>query len=376
MIDTERVVALIQQLVRIPSESSGQTETDAAAPEQGMVAHLAEVCAASGIDHELQEVRPGRANFIVRFPKPGAPRVLIVGHLDTVSAAGMDCPFAACLRDGRIWGRGACDDKGPLATALCTLLQLHEQGRKLRHEVILAATIDEECTLGGAAALKEKIGQWDLCLCLEPTGLAIVKAHKGVYHCRITARGTAVHSSAPDLGVNAILVMMEIIKDLQLFEFRLTRHKNPELGKATLAVTQIKGGASINIIPDQCAIAVDMRLLPEHYPPMVGDAIRQVVGARGQVEDLFIARGLQTGMDKPLIREFQERLAAHGLPVEGGTAAYATDCSELQENGPCIIWGPGHIADAHQATEHIAIAQVEMACRVLAEFLAPGATGS
>lgn len=371
MIDRDRVVALIQAFVRIPSESSGQTATDSAGPEQALVAYLAEVCAAAGIDHELQQVRPGRPNFIARFPKPGAPRVLIVGHLDTVSAAGMDAPFSAEIREGRIWGRGSCDDKGPLATALGTLLQLHEQGRGLRHEVILAATIDEECTLGGAAALKERIGQWDLCLCLEPTGLAIVKAHKGVYRCRITAQGKAVHSSAPDLGVNAILVMMEIIKELQLFEFRLTRHRNPELGKATLAVTQIKGGGSINTIPDQCEIAVDVRLLPEHHPPMVGDAIRQLVGPRGTVEDLFTARGVQTAMDNPLIREFQERLAAHGLSVEGVTAAYATDCSELHDHGPCIIWGPGHIAEAHQVTEHIAIDQVERACAVLAEFLAP-----
>jgi acetylornithine deacetylase len=372
MIDLHRGVTLIQALVRIPSESSGQTLTDGAAPEQALAAYLARVCGDCGIDHELQEVSPGRPNFIARFPStPGAPRLLIVGHLDTVSAAGMDTPFAAEIRDERIWGRGACDDKGPLATALGTLLQLHEQGRELRYEVILAATIDEECSLAGAAALKGLIGSWDLCLCLEPTGLTMVKAHKRVYRCRITARGKAVHSSAPDLGDNAILTMMEIIKDLQLFEFRLTRHKNPELGKATLAVTQIRGGASINTIPDQCEIAVDVRLLPEHHPPMVGDAIRQLIGPRGTVEDLFSARGVQTRMDNPLIREFQERLAAHGLAKEGVTAAYATDCSELHDHGPCIIWGPGHIAEAHQVTEHIAIDQVRTACAVLSEFLLP-----
>ena len=372
MIDIDRVVALIQDLIRIPSESSGQTETDPAGPEQAMVAYLADLCAAAGVEHEVQEVSPGRPNFMARFPRPGAPRLLIVGHLDTVSAAGMDAPFAAVIREGRIWGRGACDDKGPLATALGTLLQLHEQGRGLRYEVVLGATIDEECSLAGAAAMKERMGEWDLCLCLEPTGLQIVKAHKGVYRCRIITHGKAVHSSAPELGLNAIIAMMEVIKDLQLFEFRISRHRNPELGKATLAVTQIQGGTSINIIPDRCEIAVDVRLLPEHFPPMVANAIRQVVGQRGTVEDLFTARGVQTGMDNPLIREFQERLKAAGLPEEGVTAGYATDCSELHERGPCIIWGPGHIEEAHQVTEHIAIEQVRAAAGVLAGFLCLG----
>ena len=369
MIDIDQVVQLIQELIRIPSESSGQTLTDPAGPEQAIVDYLSGLCSSAGVQHEVWEVMPGRPNLLLRFPKPGAPRVLIVGHLDTVSAAGMEAPFLAEIRDGCIWGRGACDDKGPLASVLGTLLQLHGQGHELRHEVLVAATVDEECTLSGAAALRERVGSWDLCLCLEPTGLRIVKAHKGVYRCRITTQGKAVHSSAPHLGVNAILVMLEVIKDLQLFEFRLTRHKNPDLGKATLAITQIKGGSSINIIPDQCEIAVDVRLLPEHFPPMIGNAIRQMVGSRGTVEDLFSARGMQTEMDLPLIRELQERLKAYGLPDEGVTASYATDCSELRDNGPCIIWGPGHIKEAHQVTEHIEIEQVKMAVELLEAFL-------
>lgn len=369
MIDTDQAVALIQKLIRIPSESSGQTETDGACPERALATYLAGLCAAQGVSHEVREVRPGRPNFIARFPRPGAPRVLIVGHLDTVSAAGMDEPFSGVVREEKIWGRGACDDKGPLATALSTLLQLYGQGRELRYEVIFAATIDEECSLAGAAALREWIGSWDLCLCLEPTGLKVVKAHKGVYRCRITAHGKAVHSSAPELGHNAILTMMAIIKDLQLFEFRFTRHKNPELGKGSLAVTLIRGGTSINIIPDHCEISVDIRLLPEHFPPMVANAIRQMVGQRGMVEDLFVARGMQTEMDSPLIREFQETLRSGGYPEEGEVAGYATDCSELQDGGPCIIWGPGHIAEAHQLTEHIEIEQVKSAAWILEAFL-------
>ncbi len=369
MIDVEQTISLIQELIRIPSESSGQTETAAACPEKALVTHLAGLCSTLGITHEVQEVKPGRENFIAHFPTPGAPRLLIVAHLDTVSAAGMAGPFLGIISDERIWGRGACDDKGPLATALSTLLQLHEQHQQLRYDVTFAATVDEECSLAGAAALKRQIAAWDLCLCLEPTNLKIVKAHKGVYRCLITALGKAVHSSTPELGENAIIGMIEVIHDLQIFGYRLSRKKNPDLGKATLAITQIKGGTSINTIPDRCEISVDIRLLPEHHPPLVGSAIQQLIGTRGTVDDLFIARGMQTDMDNPLIREFQQALRATGHPEEAVTAGYATDCSELHDNGPCIIWGPGDISQAHQLDEHIEISQIEAACEVLAAFL-------
>jgi len=369
MINIEQTITLIQSLIAIPSESSGQTATDAGAPEQALVDYLAGLCDSLGIEYQTQEVLPGRSNFIARFPCPGQPKLLIVAHLDTVSATGMTDPFTGRLDEGKIWGRGACDDKGPLATALSTLIQLWTEREGWRFDVIFAATIDEECSLKGAASLRGVVEPWDLCLCLEPTSLKIVKAHKGVYRCRVTSRGKSVHSSAPELGRNAILGMVEIIDDLQLFACRLSRHKHPELGRATLAVTQIVGGVSVNIIPDRCEISVDVRLLPEHQPQAIGRALQQVVGNRGTVEDLFAARGMQTAMDNPCIRQFQQALRDAGHCDEAVNAGYATDCSELQDSGPCIIWGPGHITQAHQVDEHIETSQVADACQVLASFL-------
>jgi len=371
MIDTAQTLALLQGLIRIPSESSKQTATPVASPEQAMVDHLKGLFDSRGIACERQEVCPGRANLIARFPNPGAAKLLLVAHLDTVSAEGMADPFGARIREDKVWGRGACDDKGPLATALSTLLQLHDQQKMGRFDVVFAATVDEECSLAGAAALKEAIGSWDLCLCLEPTSLRLVKAHKGVYRCRIVCHGKAVHSSAPALGKNAILGMMEIIDDLQRFAFRLGRHKHPDLGPATLAITQIHGGASINTIPDRCEISVDIRLLPEHHPPMIESTLQNLIGQRGTVETLFIAKGMQTAIDSPLIGDLQAVLAAHGHSPDPVTAGYATDCSQLSDHGPCLVWGPGHIEQAHQQDEHIAISQIEAASQVLADFLCP-----
>lgn len=362
-------IELTRQLVRIASESSDPIAEYQAGPEEQMVARLAALCEQAEINYELQEVMPGRQNLIARLPQANRQKLLIIGHMDTVSARGMTEPFAGALHDDKIWGRGACDDKGPLAAAFSTLIQLHCRQTPLAYDITLAATVDEECTLAGAAALTDILGAFDLCLCLEPTRLRLVKGHKGVYRCKITARGRAAHSSTPEQGRNAILIMHDIMKDLFLLDFRLRRKKNAELGRPSLAITQIQGGTSINTIPDRCSISVDVRLLPDQEPDAFGRSIRKVVGSRGEVEDLFGAQGLQTEMANEQVARFQAALATHGLSTEPTTVAYATDCSKIFRLGPAIVWGPGDISQAHQAAEYIELEQLEKACRLLETFL-------
>ncbi len=130
-----------------------------------------------------------------------------MAHSDTVSAEGMSKGFSGEIKENAIWGRGACDDKGPLAVALSTLAGLQQQNIKLAYDVTFAATVDEECTMAGAAALANTFGPWDLCIGLEPTELRLINAHKGVHRCKISTRGRAVHSSAPEQGQNAIFTI-------------------------------------------------------------------------------------------------------------------------------------------------------------------------
>ena len=221
-----KIISMTQDLVRIPSESSEQTATNQACPEKGLLEYLARICKKSGITYQLQEAMAGRSNFIAHFPGNPDARLLIMAHMDTVSAKGMDGPFSGRIDKEKIWGRGSCDDKGPMAVALTTLLDLHRRRQNLAYDVTFAATIDEECSMSGSTALAQLPEKWDLCIGLEPTGLNIVKAHKGVYRCRITTKGLAAHSSAPQQGRNAITGMYEIMRDLKLLEFRLGRERH------------------------------------------------------------------------------------------------------------------------------------------------------
>jgi len=366
-------LALAIALVRIPSESSDPIKTDSASPEHQVVAYLSEICRAAGLAHHTSTVLPGRDNLLVRLPNPGAPRLVIVAHLDTVSGRGMTAPFGGELRADCLWGRGACDDKGPLAAALAALLDLHGRGVRPAFDTTFVGTVDEECSLAGAEHLAREIGSFDLCLAMEPTDLKVINAHKGVYRCRVITRGKAVHSSHPEKGDNAILRMLPILADLQTFGAELaatTRH--PRLGPASLAITTIQGGATLNMIPDSCEAAVDIRLLPEMTIIETAARIKALLAGRGEIVELFTGEGINTAMDHPLIDRFMATIRSAGVEPGPISAAFATDCSRLHHLGPCLVWGPGDIAQAHQLDEHIPVSQLRRATDILINFLSGG----
>ena len=104
-------------------------------------------------------------------------------------------------------------------------------------------------------------------------------------------------------------------------------------------------------------------------PDLYTKQLEQLVGIRGEVETLFIARGIQTEVEHEPVKKLQEAIAQCGYSPSPETASYATDCSQLINKGPCVVWGPGSITHAHQLDEHIEIAQIKDACRILQMFL-------
>lgn len=362
-------VTLASSLIRIPSESSDPVATDPVAVERQVVAYLASVCRAAHLEYRISEVQPGRENLVVRVPNPGAPRLLIVAHLDTVSGRGMSAPFGGDLHEGSLWGRGACDDKGPLAAGLSAIIDLHGRGVKSLFDLTFVGTVDEECSMAGAEKLAGEIDGFDLCLALEPTDLKVINAHKGVFRCLVITRGRAVHSSHPEKGDNAINRMLPILHDLQRLGMELAEIRHPRLGQASLAITRLQGGASLNIIPDYCEAGVDIRLLPEMKENDMTARVKELVGNRGEVVEVYTGEGINTGMDNPLIDRFMAAIRAGGAEPGPITAAFATDCSRLHHLGPCLVWGPGDIAQAHQITEHIPVSQLERATAILKNFL-------
>lgn len=251
--DQQALTSFLQDLVRIPSFSC---------QEQGVAERLEAEMRAVGFD----EVWVDRIGNVVGRIGPGTgPRLLYNGHMDTVGvgdpAAWTQDPFGAEIKDGMLYGRGATDMKGSLASLVYGAKALKDCGLKLAGDLYVVGVVQEEPCEGYAmrVLIEEEGLRPDWVVLAEPTGLQVTRGHRGRMELRVTVRGRSSHASMPQLGENAIYGAARIIFSLELLADMLT--EDPFLGKGTLAVTHIENtGASKNVIPDSCTFIIDRRL--------------------------------------------------------------------------------------------------------------------
>ncbi len=376
-----RVQELLTQLVQCPSVSP--PDGIPAAPPYGEAA-LAQILAAFlnaiGADVTLTEFAPGRPNLVAQIAGSDPSRTLLLdAHADTVSHANMTIdPFGAHVQNGRLYGRGACDTKGPMAAMLLALEQVMATGGPSCN-VIFAATCDEEAGGGGARLLVESDIQADFAVIAEPTQLRLVNKHKGVLRASITMEGKAAHSSSPQLGHNAIYPMAHLIGEIESAAKELAAGTpDPDLGTPTLAATMLSGGLAENIIPPNCDVTVDRRTLPSEKAGNVKRALESLVEeatastpwASPRVTWMQEYPPLFTPQDHIGIIQMTAALEAMGLPVAFTAAPYATNGGFYAQVGiPSVVFGPGDIADAHTKDESIELEQVVIATEVLAHVL-------
>jgi acetylornithine deacetylase len=295
-------------------------------------------------------------------------------------------PFAAEERDGRIWGRGACDIKGGMAAMLSAVSRLAQEQPADMPTILVVCTVNEEQGFTGAKAITRLWSaadsifprQPDAAIVAEPTSLDVVVAHKGCVRWECRVRGRAMHSSRPELGDNAIYKMSRVLAVLERYQREVapTLGEHPRCGRPSLSVGTIVGGLSVNTVPDECTIKIDRRLLPDEAPE---GAMRHVVE--------YLAH--DTTIDFPVEHD-DPFLPSHGLPDRDNTALgerlrataseiapgrslvgvpYGTDASTFQAAGcPSVVFGPGSIEQAHTADEWIAIGQLQAATEVLYRF--------
>jgi acetylornithine deacetylase len=369
------LVALLRELVAIPSMNPYRAE--ALEPGYGE-ARLAQRVAAflrdAGLSVELQEIAPGRPNVVARLPgrEEGEP-LLFVAHLDTVPVQGMTVPpFEGAVREGRLYGRGACDNKGSLAAMLAALRRV-AAAKANRSPILFAGTADEESGYRGIRAALSTGVRARAAFVGEPTSLRIVIAHRGVVRWAITTRGTSAHSAHPEQGVNAIYGMAPVVADLEALAAELAkRPAHPLVGPPTLSVGTIHGGLTVNTVPDQCAIEVDRRLIPGESPDDAEAEVRALIERRGAAVERFFAAG---AFEVPRDSE-AATLATRAVEDVLGKAetvgvAYATEAPEVLAAGiPCVVLGPGDGSKAHSADEFIALDQLEAAERVYERLMA------
>ncbi|MCS7166123.1 MAG: M20 family metallopeptidase [Gemmatales bacterium] len=366
----------LAELVRRPSQNPmGCEVSEPGYDESAVTDFLEDLFRSWGVRYERQKVAPRRDNIVAYLPGcPTSPTWLWEAHQDTVPARGMTvAPFAAQVTNGRLYGRGACDVKGGLAAMLAACDRLLRQPAERRCSIMLACVVDEEYTFTGIRALTSRPLGADGAIVAEPTNLRIITAHKGIVRWRIHTTGRSCHSSQPELGVNAIYRMARLVSAIEGYATWLNNYRrDAELGPATLSVGRIEGGISANIVPDCCTIEVDRRVLPsedlEQVTEELADYLRHRLDATTwwQERPWMKLPPLSGEGKEALVSRLQEAVRQVLGHAETGTVAYGTDAATLQAVGiPCVVFGPGDIAQAHTADEYIELRQVEQAAEIL-----------
>ena len=369
-------VRLLQDLIALPSVNPAFFSDPNLHGEHRVAEFLASAARRHGLEVESQPVVPGRSNLLVRLTPRGPVRhrVLLAPHLDTVGDPAYALQLKPVVRDGRVYGRGACDTKGSVCAYFQSLLNVTAAGPRPAHtEILFVGLIDEENMQLGSRHFASHGPKSDFAIVGEPTGLEIVTAHKGDVWLRLRTIGRPAHGATPHRGRNAVTAMSRIVLALETeYASELAaRPAHPRLGRPTINVGRIDGGRQPNIVPAECIIDIDRRTLPGETEAGVRREIRALLQRQGLKASFDTLRTspcepLETNPDLPLV---QALTRAAGRRTTRGVH-YFTDAAPLAAGGiPSVVFGPGDIAQAHTEREWLAISQLEKSIHILERFL-------
>jgi len=368
------VVEFCRELVKIKSVNPPGDELAAAEYISGELRK-------AGLDADLIRHSSARASVLARLRGSGeTPALLFNGHIDTVpvgAEAWTHDPFAGVLADGKIWGRGAADMKGGVACLLAAVTALAKARLPLKGDIIFTATAGEEIDSLGATAIAPRadLGPVRAILIPEPSHNELYIAEKGAFWLEITTHGQTAHGSMPDLGRNAILMMVRLADELEKLEIPFQSH--PLLGGFSRSLNTIGGGVKTNVVPDSCTAPVDMRTVPgqnhrdilEKVNGLIKDLEGSMPGFKASVRILNDRLPLETPSNDPAVLMFCEVIGeiTGRKPVPKGTR-YFTDGVVLAPalNAPLLICGPGNPGLAHQPNEYVEVDKLVQSARIYA----------
>ena len=318
-----------------------------------------------------------KANLFATLGPRGAPGIVLSGHTDVVPTEGQAWhtdPFNMVQKDGRLYGRGACDMKGFIASVLALVPDIMERG--LETPLHLAFSYDEEVGCLGVGRMISDLMRAGVhpraCIVGEPTEMRPIIAHKGKKSFRCTVRGLAGHSAYAPHGVNAVEYAAEAVAFLKSMA-RRHRDQGPfdrgfDIAHTTVHTGVIHGGTALNVIPHECTFDFEFRHLPGDDPDRLLHEFESYVKRRLEpemrsvhadagfvIEQMSQIPVLDTGPESEVVALAQELAGSDEI----GKVSFGTEGSQFQRAGiPTVICGPGSIAQAHKPNEYVTLDQL------------------
>lgn len=322
----------------------------------------------------------GRPNLVLRMPGTGGGRSLVFNaHADVVSPGDVDAwadgPWSGAERGGKFYGRGACDVKGGLASAMWAMLMLKGRKEKLPGDVLLEVIPGEEDCVGlGTLASVVRGWEADACVVVEPTESAPRCASRGGLRFEVVARGRAVHGTVKWLGADAIAASRRVLRALELLEQQWSTVEADvlfggyPLGRP-VTVDTIRGGEWQGMVCDKCLVAGYFELLPGDdigaWQARFEQQLREATPG-AEIEVRFTERYFGHRLNPRSELCHAAEVAANGggpLEWQGFNSGCEAGLRARVRGTPTLVWGPGSLAQAHAVDEHVEWGQVAQVAR-------------
>jgi acetylornithine deacetylase len=382
-IDRELLERTLADLVRI--DSVNPAFGGDASDERGIVAHLATVLGALGMETTMYDAAPRRPSVVARLRGSGGGRsLLLYGHIDTVGIQGMADPFSATIRDGRMYGRGTYDMKGGVAACIAALKALVDAETPLAGDVLFVGAADEEVASVGMAEVLRHV-RADAAIVTESTELQLCVAHKGFCWIEVEVLGRAAHGSRFEEGIDANMAMGRFLARLNGLERELRqREPHPLVGPPSLHAAVLRGGTGTSTYAARCVLEIERRTVPGETEAQLLREIQSLLDDCAAADPTFRAHARAMLTRNSYEAASDSRIAACvraaasqrlGAPPRVIGEPYWMDAALLAEAGiDTVVFGPSG-GGAHAAEEWVELDTVEDVAAILAraatDFCAP-----
>jgi succinyl-diaminopimelate desuccinylase len=375
-IDQDEVVAFHRGLVQIPSVNPPGDCRDA-------IAFVEKPLREAGFEIEIVQDLETMPNLLASTGRSDGKVLCVNAHVDVVPTgervAWSHDPFGAEIENGRIYGRGAGDDKASVTAQVLAALALKRSGIPLAGRLVVNEVSDEETA--GVHGVQIVVGQRavepDWVIVGEQTLNWVCVGEKGSAPTTITVQGRTAHGALPWEGANAIEGMAEVIVALRRELWpELTQRTHRFFHPSSGSVNMFAGGVKANVVPDKAEIYVDRRLVPGESPQDALDEIRAI--AERALENVpgtsvevslseWAGAATEAAVDDPLVQAMLGANERLGLSAEPTGFSMATDGRYFARAGyPTIIYGPGDPGLAHKPDEWVGIDEIMDAVRAYA----------